>query len=355
MTSARNRPAASAPQRRRCCFRAPALFLLLAPLLLLLSCSNPDSGAKIYEQEKVLMGTVFSFKAETDGMNEDEVREAFASGFRRIAELESEMSEWIAQSPVSRAAENAGSAPVTISRDLARVSALSLAISDSTDGLFDSTFLPLGRLWDIKHRKAPPPPDSIAMALRHVDYRHVRLDTAHRTLFLERKGMKIGFGGIAKGYAAREAGRILEKAGIGNYIINAGGDLWVHGRKRTGEWTSGIQDPDRKDAPPILRFRIKRNCAVATSGGYENFFTWKGRRYHHILDLRTGRPARGMKSATVFALDPAHADAYATAFFVMEPNAALERVRRDTSIAFVLVDSAGTLYRSPNLSGFIEE
>jgi thiamine biosynthesis lipoprotein len=331
------------------------LSLLLSFLSILFSCSARLDEAPVYEQEKVLMGTVFKIKAASRGIPEEKVEAAFTNAFHRIASLESQMSEWIAESPVSEAARQSGLTPVPVTMDLANVTELGLAISDSTGGVFDPTFLPLGRLWDIKHRKSPPPPDSIAAALKLVDYRDVRLEREKMTLYLEKKGMKIGFGGIAKGYAAREAGRILERAGIEDYIINAGGDLFVHGRKDGGEWSSGIQDPDRKDAPPLIRFKIKRECGIATSGGYENFFIWNGRRYHHIIDLSTGQPASGMKSATVFAHDPAKADAYATAFFILGPELSRARTMRDTTLAYILIDSTGRVHRSPNLSAFIEE
>ncbi|HCD35556.1 FAD:protein FMN transferase [Chlorobium phaeovibrioides] len=331
------------------------ILLGLLPLSALLSCTPNDPPARLYEQEKVLMGTVFKFKSAVSSISEDSVRQSYKDAFREIARLESQLSEWIEESPVSRAAQRAGESPVPITPDILRVTDLALSISEHTDGAFDCTFLPLGELWNIRHRKQPPTQDSINSALQFVNWREVETNREEMTLFLRNKGMRIGFGGIGKGYAAKQAGLILEKKGITDYIIDAGGDLFVHGKKGSEPWTSGIQNPDLSNAPPVVRFRIKKACGIATSGGYENYFTWKGKRYHHIIDLKTGWPKEGMKSSTVFSADPAKADAYATAFYILGSEKSLEVTRRDTTVAFILIDSTGTIKKSPNLSRFIEE
>ncbi|MDT9546853.1 MAG: FAD:protein FMN transferase [Chlorobium sp.] len=331
------------------------ILLVVLPLTALLSCSPKAPPVTIYEQEKVLMGTVFKIKSAVSSIPEESVRESYKEAFREIARLESQLSEWIEESPVSEAARRAGKSPVPITPDILTVTDLALSISEHTGGAFDCTFLPLGRLWNFRHRKHPPTQDSINNALRLVNWREVENNRQEMTLFLRNKGMRIGFGGIGKGYAAKKAGLILEKRGITDYIIDAGGDLFVHGSKGSEPWTSGIQNPDQKNAPPVVRFKIKRSCGIATSGGYENYFLWRGTRYHHIIDLRTGWPARGMKSSTVFSVDPAKADAYATAFYILGPDKSLQVTRRDTTVAFILIDSTGTIKKSPNLSRFIEE
>lgn len=355
MTKPAGRPAAPASTRGLLCFRAFRPALLLLPLLFLFSCTGGERGPKIYEQEKVLMGTVFSFKSTADGLDEEAAEAAYAEAFREIARLESQMSEWIEESPISQVSREAGKRPVAVPEELQEVAALALEIARTTDGAFDCTFLPLGRLWDVKQRTLPPPVDSLEAARRLVDWRSVMLDRKAGTLYLGKKGMRIGFGGIAKGYAARKAGEVLERAGITDYIVNAGGDLYVSGTKAGTPWRSGVADPRRQGAPPVTSFSIRKRCGIATSGDYENYFIWKGKRYHHIIDLRTSLPAEGMRSSTVFAEDPAKADAYATAFFILGPLRALEIVRRDTTLAYILIDSSGTIHRSPNLSGFIEE
>ncbi|MCG8343065.1 MAG: FAD:protein FMN transferase [Chlorobiales bacterium] len=207
----------------------------------------------------------------------------------------------------------------------------------------------------MKERTSPPPPDSIRATLKHVDYTQIELDTLQNTLFLKKQGMEIGFGGIAKGYAAFRAGEVLEKYGIADYIINAGGDLYVKGKKGDRRWTSEIKDPDSKQKKPLLAFSVIKACGIATSGDYESFFVHEGTRYHHIIDLSTGYPARGAKSVTVFSEDPSKADAYATAFFILGHEHALRIVEQNPSLAFILIDDKDTIHKSPNIDEFIEE
>lgn len=329
--------------------------ILIFCLLPLFSCAPPEENLRMYEQEKVLMGTAMKIKAETTNIDEEKTREAFNAAFRKISELESDLSEWRETSPVSEVAQKAGKEKVAVPQPVVTVTLTALDIARITDGAFDVTFLPLGKLWNVKNRKIPPSADSIAKAKAKVDYRQIELDTLRRTLFLKKEGMKIGFGGIAKGYAAWQAGEVLRRHGITNFIINAGGDLYVSGRKKGGLWTSGIKNPDAQEERPVVAFRVKKPCGIATSGDYENYFTWRGKRYHHIIDLKTGYPSEGLKSATVFSDDPAKADAYATAFFIMGNKKALQVILQDPSAAFILIDRENRLLRSPNLGHYIEE
>ncbi|NEX11694.1 MAG: FAD:protein FMN transferase [Prosthecochloris sp.] len=333
-------------------FSFPALFILF---LTLLACSGRGDDLRIYEQEKVMMGTIMKIKAVAPGNAEDSTRAAFEAAFGEMSELESELSEWQSASPVSAVNREAGVKSVKVPDAVVTVAEKALEIATMTDGAFDVTFKPVGQLWNVKERTAPPPQDSIATALALVDYRQIRLERANSTLYLAKKGMEIGFGGIGKGYAAWRAGEVLKQHGIRNFIINAGGDLYVEGKKDDRFWTSGIKNPDQDNPKPVTTFNVIATCGVATSGDYENFFTWKSERYHHIIDLKTGYPAKGMKSSTVFSSDPAKADAYATAFFIMGYEKALAVVAEDPSVAFILIDCDNKVMRSPNLGQFIQE
>ena len=328
-------------------------FLLLS--LTLLSCSEPAGKLRIYEQEKVMMGTVIKIKAVAGGDAEEKTEDAFSAAFLEIAELESELSEWQPASPVSEVNRKAGIERVKVPKAVVTVTQKALDIADVTEGAFDVTFKPIGRLWNVKERTSPPPPDSIRAALSHVDYKQIELDTLQNTLFLKKKGMEIGFGGIAKGYAAFRAGEVLEEYGITDYIINAGGDLYVKGKKGDRRWTSGVKDPVTRQKKPLLAFSVVKACGIATSGDYESFFVHEGTRYHHIIDLTTGYPARGVKSVTVLSEDPSKADAYATAFFILGHEHALRIVEQDPSLAFILIDNKDMMLKSPNIEEFIRQ
>ena len=330
----------------------PVIVLLF---LTLLSCSSGNNDLRLYEQEKVMMGTVMKIKAVAEGDAEAKTEEAFGAAFREIAALESELSEWQPASPVSEVNRKAGRERVEVPEAVVTVTQKALDIAEVTDGAFDVTFKPIGRLWNIKERTSPPTPDSIRAALSQADYTQIELDTLQNTLFLKKQGMEIGFGGIAKGYAAFRAGEVLEAYGITNYIINAGGDLYIKGKKGDRRWTSGIKDPEAKQQKPLLAFSVIKACGIATSGDYESFFVHEGIRYHHIINLKTGYPARGVKSVTVFSEDPSKADAYATAFFILGHKHALRIVEQDPSLAFILIDAKDGIFKSPNIGEFIEE
>ena len=328
-------------------------FFLLC--LTFFSCAQQGDTLRIYEQEKMMMGTVMKIKAVAEGDEEEKTQEAFDAAFREISELESELSEWQPASPVSEVNRNAGIKRVKVPDAVVTVTEKALEIARITDGKFDVTFKPIGRLWNVKERTSPPPADSIRTALSLVDYKQIELDTLNKTLFLKKQGMEIGFGGIAKGYAAYRAGEVLQKYGINNYIINAGGDLYVKGKKGNRRWTSGIKDPDTKQRKPLLAFSVIKTCGIATSGSYESYFIHDGTRYHHIIDLNTGYPAQGVKSVTVFSEDPAKADAYATVFFILGYDNALRIAQKDPSIAFVLIDNKNMTLKSPNIEEFIRQ
>ena len=300
-----------------------------------------------------MMGTVMKIKAVAEGDAEEKTEVAFDVAFREIAELESELSEWQPASPVSEVNRKAGIEPVEVPDAVVTATQKALDIAEVTEGAFDVTFKPIGRLWNVKERTSPPPSDSIQAALNLVYYKQIELDTLQSTLFLKKKGMEIGFGGIAKGYAAFRAGKVLEKYGITDYIINAGGDLYVKGKKGKRRWTSGIQNPDKEQQKPLLAFSVFKACGIATSGNYESYFMHEGTRYHHIIDLSTGYPARGVKSVTVFSEDPSKADAYATAFFILGYEKALRIIEQDPSLAFILIDDKGKMFKSPNIEKFI--
>jgi len=310
----------------------------------------------VYEQEKILMGTLFKIKAHYNekDFSKSELDSISALAFDEVDRLEKDMSEWKPKSPISLAAKFSGETSVKITPEIREVVAMALDISQRTDGVFDISFKPIGKVWNVKKRTIPPTKSEIDSAAHLVNYQNILLQPDSLTLFLKQKGMKIGLGGIAKGYAAKKAGEVLENAGIENYILNAGGDLYFSGSKHGKAWTSGIKHPDGEPTP-VIKFEIRKKLGIATSGDYENFFVYEGKKYHHIIDLRTGYPAEGLKSVTVFSEDPTLADAYATAFFILGYEPALKILNAVKGLAFVMIDSKNQILKSPNLTEFISE
>jgi thiamine biosynthesis lipoprotein len=313
-----------------------------------------QTAGAVHEAQRELMGTVVKIKAHGKGLSRERFEAVSGSAFAEIRRLEKEMSEWIPESPISQAARFAGQKGVAVSAEIVAVVELALDVSRRTGGVFDISFKPLGRLWRVEKRTEPPPEAEIRAALRLVDYRKVALDRERRTLFLTQPGMAVGLGAIAKGYAAGRAARKMAEGGVRDFIIDAGGDLYLSGSRGDRAWTCGIQNPDRP-GEQIMRLKLRTDCAVVTSGDYERYFEFQGKRYHHIIDTRTGYPATGARSVTVMARDPAVADAYATAFLILGPRKAAEIAGQLPGVAFILIDREGKIWRGGPVADFVEE
>jgi thiamine biosynthesis lipoprotein len=311
----------------------------------------------------MLMGTNFKIKvfSNVKDLTKDKFEKLAQDAFLVIERLENQMSTYRPDSPISKATKYAGVKSVPVTDDIINVLVIAKEVWKKTDGAFDVTFGPLGDVWDVKNRKNPPALDKIKKALDLVDFNNVSFDKEKRMLFLKKKGMKIGLGGLAKGYAAKKAGEVFKRAGYNDFIINAGGDLYVSGQKKMKNdtnknnkfWTSGIKDPDSSSGFASV-FKIMKDGAVVTSGDYERYFDYKGKRYHHVIDTKTGYPSHGVRSVTVFSKDPIVADAYATSFMIMGVPKSLEFVNARDDIACILIDNKGKVHQSKNLFKYIE-
>lgn len=264
--------------------------------------------------------------------------------FAVFHEVDDRMSEWKPTSPLSEVNKNAGVKPVEVPADLRDVVRRGLDISQLTLGAFDVTWAALWGLWDFKAADPRVPSDeAIAARVDLVDYHAVQIDDEAGTIYLPRKGMLIGLGGIAKGHALDQAAAALRKAGVSNFLISAGGQVYAGGTHGDRPWRVGIRDP-RGPADDYFAFVDVRDASLSTSGDYERFFMLNGVRYHHILDPRTGRPTRGTRSVTVIAPDATLADALSTAFMVLGPEASLKLAQNLPDLGVVIVDTAGVLH-----------
>jgi len=214
-----------------------------------------------------------------------------------------------------------------------------LAISQETKGAFDPTIRPLADMWGFikKERYRLPSADELRPVLPLVDYRKVNIK--NNQLEFGVKGMSIDSGGFGKGYAVDRAIEALEKAGIKNAMIKAGGDLRViglpHGKTH---WTVFIEDPKKKGNRLPIHLR---GGAMSTSGNYENFFIEKGKRYGHLLDPRTGQPIEGIGSCTLVAPTCFESDAFATAACVLGVEKSRELLSQRYGMRFILLPDKG--------------
>jgi FAD:protein FMN transferase len=303
--------------------------------------SLDQSAIAVHQKMLEAMGTFFTFTIATP-LSDALVEAAVDAAFNEIHRIEQMMSTHIATSPISKVNQAAGTSPVRVPKELLEMVKRSKAISDRTEGKFDITFGAVGKLWHFRSLEPKvPDPSAIASNLPLLDYRAVRVDEKAQTLMLEKKGMSIGLGAIAKGYAVDQAAAILRTKGLNDFIVYGGGDIYLSGKKGDKPWRVGIQDP-RDRSRYFADFTFDKGGAVVTSGDYEKYFIVNGRRYHHILDPSTGFPAEGTVSVTVITDHSADADALATGIFVLGPDKGMALIESDPKIEGVIVDSTFT-------------
>lgn len=309
------------------------------------------SAQKSYSESSILMGS--SFEITVVAEDEDFAKESLAIAKKEIIRIENLISSWDQKSETSRINRNAGIAAVEVSKELFDLIFRAQQISKLSSGAFDLTFAAIDKLWNFDGRESEMPnPDTLKASVFNIGYQLIELDEESLTVFLPKKGMKIGFGAIGKGYAADRAKQLLVERGVLGGIINASGDMNTWGTKPDGSsWTIGIVNP-MNNKKVFSWFSLEHN-AVVTSGDYEKFTQINGRRYSHIIDPRTGIPSQGIVSCTVFAGKAELADAIATAIFVMGVESGLFLIDQLPNIEAILIDDSGIIHRSKNIE--IEE
>jgi thiamine biosynthesis lipoprotein len=280
------------------------------------------------------------------GYDRDALEQSIRRVFAEMERLEAILSEWQPDSAVSHVNQSAGTVPVHVPVELIEVLAVAADVSRATDGAFDCTWASLSDLWRLDDPCfRPPAADAVAAAQKLVDYRDVVLDVRAQTVFLGRRGMRLGLGGIAKAYIAERAADLAVTSGVSHILVDAGGDVVVRGRKGERPWTVGIRDP--RSASHVLATLDLDDEVVATSGDYEHFAEVDGQRYHHLLDPRTGYPASASRSATVIAPHGALAEALSTALFVLG-SPGLEILSAFPKTSALLVDGHGVAHLAAN-------
>ena len=328
-------------------------FALLCGLFWGTADKNPEWKRYSFQQKQ--MGV--SFRITLYAPDKAAANIASRAAFLRIERLNGILSDYDANSEVSRLCRSSRPGkPVQVSRDLMFVLAQSLAVSQRSNGAFDVTVGHLTRLWRrTRRRKQMPKPDDLQQALQKTGYRFVRLDAKNGTVELLNSGMRIDFGGIAKGYAADEAMKVLRKHGITRAMVDGGGDIVVGdpppGRKGWKIGIAGVKNPNGKPS----RYLLLKNVAVATSGDAYQSVTIAGKRYSHILDPRTGLGLTTRSSVTVIAPNGTAADSLASAVSVLGTKRGLELIKRlkRTEVLIVhLRNGQAVVATSPGFAGF---
>jgi len=296
----------------------------------------------------LLMGSRFEVTAVA---NQEEVAwEAINAGIAEINRIENLISSWDAHSQTSDINQQAGIQAVKVDKELFDLIFRAKKIAALTNGAFDISYASMDRIWQFDgSMKTMPSPEKIAQAKAKINWQNILLDRVQQTVFLKEKGMKIGFGAMGKGYAANRAKIVMRKMkGVHGGIVNAGGDLIAWGKSNTPEgW--GIKIADPKDKNKILGSIQLHNQAIVTSGDYEKFVVFDGKRYAHIIDPRTGYPTTGIKSVTVISPDAELSDALATAVFVMGKKDGLALINEINGVEGLIVTDDDQLLTTKNL------
>lgn len=304
---------------------------------------------KEFSQSLKLMGNMFTITVVSRSQAEAQTLiDCAACEIRRIEALLTTFNE---QSQTALINRNAGIGPVQVDAEVFELIRRSIAISQITQGAFDLTYGSIDRkLWNFDRSMALLPTPEQARSMVHlIDYRNIVLDTEHSTVYLKKKGMRIGFGGIGKGYAAEKARKLLQDKGVPGGIINASGDLTAWGTQPSGKaWRIGIANPDSPEN--IFSYLDISGKAVATSGNYEKFVLIGGKKYSHTIDPKTGLPITGIKSVTVIGNNAEFADAMATPIAVMGIKAGLCLIDQIPALDCIIIDDDNTLYTSSNIN-----
>jgi thiamine biosynthesis lipoprotein len=307
------------------------------------------SSPVIYKRALRLMGNRFEISVVSD--NEIWAQQCIDAGIAEISRIEKLLTTFSDDSQTNLVNRNAGIQPVKVDEEVFNLIARSLRISDLTQGAFDITYGSVDKsLWNFDvNMKHLPDAETARKSVKLINYRNVILDAENTTVYLKEKGMRIGFGGIGKGYAADRAKQIMKQQGTESGVVNASGDLTAWGHQPNGtKWTVGIANPDLSNE--IFSYMTITDMAVATSGNYEKFIMIDGKKYSHTIDPRTGLPVSGIKSVTIITANAEIADAMATPVTIMGIRAGLDMINQMKNIEAVIIDDNNKLYTSKNIN-----
>jgi thiamine biosynthesis lipoprotein len=303
---------------------------------------------RLFKRSMKLMGN--HFEMSVVATDETWAGECIDAGVAEIQRIERLLTTYSDDSETNLINRKAGIAPVRVSQETFDIIDRSLRISRLTQGAFDITYGSVDkRLWNFDQGMTSlPDPATARQMVRLINYRNVILNKTDTTVFLKEEGMRIGFGGIGKGYAAERAKVVMRQRGVASGIVNASGDLTVWGHQPDGKpWTIGIVNPNA--ARQVFSYLEVVNMAIATSGNYEKYVMIGGRRYSHTINPRTGLPVTGVKSVTILCPNAELADAMATPVMIMGIRAGLDMINQIKDIEAIVVDDENRIYTSKNI------
>jgi FAD:protein FMN transferase len=300
------------------------------------------------ERSDFVLGTTCIIKLAKGGSDR-----TLDASFARLQELEAELTVNKDGSQIDAVNAAAGKHPVKIGIDAMNIIKRGLEYSQASDGAFDQTVGPLVKLWNITSSKPSVPSDAARKAaLNLINWKDVIINDADRSVYLKRPGMGLDLGSASKGYAADEVAKILRSQGVTSAIIDLGGNVLTVGSKPDGTpWRIGLQNPDADRGSYLGILRIV-DRTVVTSGVYERFFIQDGKRYHHILDTRTGFPVdNGLTSVTIITPKSFDADGLTTAIFALGRDKGMALAKK-RGVDVIIIDDQHRIWMDPAVSGY---
>jgi thiamine biosynthesis lipoprotein len=266
-----------------------------------------------------------------------------------VSRIENLISDWRPQTQIAQVNQNAGIKPIKVDREVFELTQHAIQLSKITNGAFDISFAAMDRIWKFDgSMTAMPTAEAIGNSVAKVGYQNIILDSLNSTIFLKFKGMKIGFGALGEGYAADKARALMIANGVAAGIINGSGDMSAWGKQPDGsDWKIGITNPFREGE--VFAALPLRKGAVVTSGSYEKFVEFNGKRYSHIINPVTGYPATGLISVTVFGTSAEKANGFSTAMMVLGANKAREFIEKYPDYEYMIITDEGRIFSSPSL------
>ena len=320
-------------------------FLILS--LLVVSCV--DSRPRSVQKTESIMGTDVTITVVARTPQEGEI--VIDAGMAELKRLDAMMSLYKDTSEVTKVNQSAGLHPVVVSPEMIEIVKDAVEVSRLSNGVFDITIGPLVVLWQMRLKEGKIPTDEeISRVRRLVNYRNITIDEKASTLYLDKRGMIMDLGGM-KGYMADRVAEVFRKRGIHNAVIALAGDIWVMGRREDGmPWRIGVQHPREKDN--VIAVLDLSDKYISTSGDYERYVIREKKRYHHIIDPRTGKPSTGVISATLIGNKGALIDPLSKAPFILGVEQGMKIIRSAGADA-IIVDESGAVFMTDGVKSMI--
>ncbi|MFV8326829.1 FAD:protein FMN transferase [Flavobacterium sp. ZS1P14] len=318
----------------------PFLFLFL------IVCNITSSAQTLRKRTTMLMGGRFDITiVAIDSLAAEQNITIIIAEITRIENL---ISDWKSDSQVSKVNQNAGIQPVRVDREVFELTQRAIRFSEVTNGGFDISFAAMDKIWKFDgSMTAMPSEKAIKKSVEKVGYKNIILDSVQSTIFLKLKGMKIGFGALGEGYATDKCRDMMISKGIKAGIINGSGDMSTWGKQPNGKnWNIGITNPIHPDK--LLAVVPLQEDAVTTSGSYEKFVVFDGKRYSHIINPATGYPATGLCSVTIFGPNAETANGLSTSLMVLGKTSGLLLLNKYPDYSCLMITDDGKVVKSKN-------